>query len=118
MHMLRRLTRIRLVGKLMVWILANMSFIIPVQRLRETATLLAFYHPEPSYPVHILIVPKRAIANLLEITAEDQPFLADLFDCVRQLVQELNLGNGYRLIANGGDFQDFPQLHFHLISEN
>jgi histidine triad (HIT) family protein len=116
--MLKRLTRIRLAGKLIAWILANMSFIIPLQRLYETTTLLAFYHPEPSYPVHILIVPKRAIASLLEITADDQPFLTDLFDCVRQLVEDLDLGKGYRLIANGGHFQDIPQLHFHLISEN
>lgn len=95
-----------------------MSFLIPIQRLRETSTLLAFYHPQPSYPVHILIVPKRAITDLLEITPEDQPFLIDLFACVRELVLELHLDKqGYRLIANGGSFQDIPQLHFHLISE-
>lgn len=95
-----------------------MSFLIPIQRLRETSTLLAFYHPQPSYPVHILIVPKRAITDLLEITPEDQPFLVDLFACVRELVLELHLDKqGYRLIANGGSFQDIPQLRFHLISE-
>ena len=102
---------------LIAWMLAHMSFLIPAQRLRETPTLLAFYHPQPSYPVHILIVPKRAIASLLEITPADQPFLVDLFACVRELVLELHLDQqGYRLIANGGSFQDIPQLHFHLIS--
>lgn len=94
-----------------------MSFAIPAQRLCETSTLLAFYHPQPSYPVHILILPKRAIASLLDITPADQPFLADLFACVRQLVRELHLDEqGYRLIANGGDFQQIAQLHFHLIA--
>jgi histidine triad (HIT) family protein len=106
-----------LITGLIAWMLAHMSFLIPVQRLRETASLLAFYHPQPSYPVHILIVPKRAIASLLEITPADQQFLVDLFTCVRELVQELHLDQqGYRLIANGGDFQDIPQLHFHLIA--
>jgi len=95
-----------------------MSLFIPVQRLRETPTLVAFYHPQPSYPVHILIVPKRAISDLLAIGPADQPFLADLFRCVRELVLELQLDKqGYRLIANGGSFQDIAQLHFHLIAE-
>ena len=115
--MLRRLARTHLAGKLIPWILAHMSFLIPAQRLRESATLVAFYHPQPSYPVHILIVPKKAIASLLEVTPADQPFLIDLFSCVRELVKELDLDKqGYRLIANGGEFQDIPQLHFHLIS--
>ena len=117
MWMLMRFARNRLAGSLIAWMLTHMSFLIPVQRLRETQTLLAFYHPQPSYPVHILIVPKRAISNLLEITPADQPFLVDLFACVRELVLELHLDQrGYRLIANGGDFQEIPQLHFHLIS--
>jgi hypothetical protein len=35
---------------------------------------------------------------------------------VQQLVEKYHLG-AYRLIVNGGDYQDFPQLHFHLISD-
>jgi histidine triad (HIT) family protein len=116
--MLRRLARTRLAGKLIAWMLAHMSFLIPAKRLHETATLVAFYHPQPSYPVHILIVPKRAIASLMDLTPDDQPFLVDLFTCVRELVQELHLDEGgYRLIANGGNFQDIAQLHIHLIAE-
>ena len=118
MRRLRRFARTRLAGSLIAWMLAHMSFLIPIERLRETATLVAFYHPQPSYPVHILIVPKRSIGGLLEITPADQPFLVDLFACVRELVQELQLDkHGYRLIANGGNFQDVAQLHFHLIAE-
>jgi histidine triad (HIT) family protein len=116
--MVRRFARTRPAGKLIAWIMAHMSFLIPAQRLHETATLVAFYHPQPSYPVHILIVPKRAIGSLIDISQADQPFLVDLFDCVRQLVQKLHLDRqGYRLVANGGDFQDIAQLHFHLIAE-
>jgi histidine triad (HIT) family protein len=116
--MLRRIACTRLAGRLLAWVLAHMSFLIPVQRLRETPNLVAFYHPQPSYPIHILIVPKRAITDLLELMPADQPFLVDLFACVRELVQELHLDRqGYRLIANGGKFQDIKQLHFHLIGE-
>src|SRR5574341_1038590 len=97
---------------------AYMSFAIPVKRLRETSTLLAFYHPQPSYPFHILIVPRRSIARLVDLTPADADFMADLFQTVAALVEEFHLADaGYRLIANGGAYQDVPQLHFHLISE-
>ena len=94
-----------------------MSFAIPVQRLRETARLMAFHHPRPSYPVHILLVPKKAIADLAALTAADADFMLDLFSTVQSLVVEFQLEKaGYRLITNGGPYQALPQLHFHLIS--
>jgi histidine triad (HIT) family protein len=112
------LARTRLVGGLLREVFNHMSFVIPVQRLRETPTLIAFYHPSPSYPVHILLVPKRAYASLLDLLPEDADFQRDLFVTVQGLVRELGLeGRGYRLITNGGPAQDVPLLHFHLISE-
>ena len=105
-----------LLAPLLGWIFAHMSFAIPVQRLRETETLLAFHHPKPSYPFHVLLVPKRAIASLKELDPKDSVFLADLYSTVQSLVEEFQL-SAYRLIVNGGEYQDFPQLHFHLIAD-
>lgn len=94
-----------------------MSFAIPTRRLRETDSLLAFHHPRPVYPVHILLIPKKAVRGLEALTAEDSDFYIDLFRVVESLVDELDLANeGYRLIVNGGKYQEFPQLHFHLVS--
>jgi histidine triad (HIT) family protein len=98
------------------WIFANMSFAIPVKRLRETETLMAFHHPRPSYQFHVLLVPKKAIASLKDFDAKDAVFLSDLYSTVQSLVEEFHL-TAYRLIVNGGEYQDFPQLHFHLVSE-
>lgn len=105
-------------GRLVVgWILGHMSFAIPVNRLRETKTLIAFHHPRPSYPVHILLVPKKAISELSALAQDDIDFLEDLFGSVKSLVAELELDSaGYRLVVNGGQYQEFPHLHFHLIS--
>ncbi len=94
-----------------------MSHIIPVQRLRETQTLVAFHHPRPGYPVHVLLVPKKALGRLADLTAADSDFLADVFKTVQDLVEEQDLEEaGYRLIINGGKYQDVAQLHFHLVS--
>ena len=98
------------------WIFAHMSFVIPVQRLRETATLLAFYHPKPAYPFHVVLVPKKSVASLMKLDSQDSVFLSDLYATVQSLVDEFHL-TAYRLIVNGGEYQDFPQLHFHLISD-
>lgn len=108
------------VGRLLIgWIFAHMSFAIPVNRLRDTDKLLVFHHPRPSYPVHILLVPKKAIESLADLQADDDTFLAEVFHVTQELVKELDLTtSGYRLIVNGGEYQDVPQLHFHLISGN
>ena len=106
------------VGRILTgWIFAHMSFAIPVKRLRETDTLMAFYHPKPDHPFHVLIVPKKAVPKLMDFDAADSAFLTDLFSTVQSLVKEFHL-SAYRLIVNGGDYQDFPQLHFHLISDS
>jgi histidine triad (HIT) family protein len=115
--LLFRLSKTRFAGLVIGWIFAHMSFIIPVNRLHETETLLAFYHPKPSYPVHILIVPKKARRELKNLTHADSDFMIDLFATVQTLVADLDLEQtGYRLICNGGAYQDVPQLHFHLVS--
>ena len=100
------------------WVFAHMTFAIPVNRLRETDTLIAFQHPAPSHPVHILLVPKRAYRMLLDVPPDATDFLRDLVEAVQSLVREYDLESaGYRLITNGGVYQDVPHLHFHLIAE-
>jgi histidine triad (HIT) family protein len=98
------------------WIFAHMSFAIPVKRLRETPNLIAFQHPSPSYKFHVLIVPKRQAKTLAELDPQDTAFLTDLYSTAQSLVDEFDL-KAYRLIVNGGEYQDFPHLHFHLISD-
>ena len=95
-----------------------MSQLLPLDRLAETGTLIAFRHPQPAYPFHVLIVPKSQVASLEALDPADSDFLTDLYATVQSLVKQFDLGaSGYRLIVNGGKFQDFPQLHFHLISD-
>lgn len=105
-------------GALLGWVFSNLSFVLPVDRLAETETLIAFHHPDPSYTTHILLVPKRKYKSVLEIPSDDIDFMRDLFDTVKKLVHISGLEElGYRLVVNGGDAQDIPQLHFHLISD-
>jgi histidine triad (HIT) family protein len=97
------------------WIFAHMSFVIPARRLRETDALLAFQHPKPSHPFHVILIPKKDIRSFADLDPTDA-FLADLVRAVQSLVVEYHL-TAYRLIVNGGKYQDFPHLHFHLVSD-
>lgn len=114
--MLRKFFRLRFIAFLIGWIFAHMSFVLPVKRLRETPNLIAFRHPSPGYKFHLLIVPKKEVQSLSDLDPMDTAFLTDLYSTVQSLVKEYNL-KAYRLIVNGGEYQDFPHLHFHLISD-
>jgi len=105
-------------GRVLIgWVFAKMNLLLPLDRLRQTETLIAFQHPKPGYPFHVLIVPRKAVQTLADFDANDTAFLTDLFSTVQSLVNEFHL-SAYRLIVNGGEYQDFPQLHFHLISDS
>ena len=113
-----RLARTWLGEFLLGLIFSCFSFAIPVNKLRDTETLIAFFHPQPSYPTHILLVPKRKYRSLIDVSPDDVELMKDLIDVVSSLVEEFDLQTaGYRLIVNGGESQDVKLLHFHLISD-
>ena len=115
MNLLYRLVNTPVGRFLTGWVFAHMSFAIPAKRLRETDTLLAFHHPQPAYPFHVIILPKKDIRSFADLEPAD-PFLKDLVAVAQSLIAEYHLP-AYRLIVNGGEYQEFPHLHFHLISE-
>lgn len=99
------------------WLFAHMSFILPLDRLLETKYWLVFRHPQPAYPVHILFVPKKTLTNLLALSTKETDLIKELLDNIQNIIVELGLEeSGYRLITNGGAYQEIPQLHFHLVS--
>jgi histidine triad (HIT) family protein len=93
-----------------------MSYALPVKRIKQTEALLVFHHPSPEYDIHILLVPKKAIADLNALTDLDDQLILEVFRTVKLLVEEFDLTD-YRLIVNAGDYQKVPQLHFHLVSD-
>ena len=105
-------------GLFLHWIFATSSFLIPGEKLVETNSIIAFHHPSPSYPLHILLVPRSRLRSLDDLPSADLVFERDLFQAVHDLVEEFDLKRcGYRLIANGGSHQEVDHLHFHLVSD-
>lgn len=98
-------------------LIKHASFLIPGKRLRESPDWLAIQHPQPVYPVHLLVLSKRNYNNWLAIPATDSALLSELVDITQSLISEYEMDtSGYRLIINGGKYQEFPHLHIHLVS--
>ncbi len=115
---LLRFARSKIGSYLVSWLFAYLSFLIPVKRVVESDDLLAFHHPKPSYPVHILLVPKVAISGINELSTSDGGLLLEVMKLAQNLITKLGPSpSGYRLVLNAGAYQEVPQLHFHLISE-
>lgn len=85
----------------------------------EDETIFAFHDISPEAPVHILVVPKKHIANLLETAPEDAKILTDILTTsIPRIVKEQGLEEkGFRLVVNtkedGG--QTVGHLHFHIL---
>lgn len=90
---------------------------MPCEKVFESETLLAFKDIAPQAPVHLLIVPKKEIADLQSLQPEDLDLMADVVSCAQKLAKEFGIEHGYRLITNNGSEggQAVFHLHFHLI---
>ena len=90
---------------------------IPGNIAYEDDKILAFHDLDPQGPVHVLIIPKKHIASLDDVEAEDQELMGYILTKVKDIAKDLGLTNGYRLVVNCGEdgFQTVKHLHFHLI---
>lgn len=91
---------------------------IPSTIVYEDDDVLAFKDIKPVAPVHVVIVPKRHIANVNELTPENASVLGEIHLAAKRVAAELGIANkGYRLINNcGADAgQTVFHLHYHLV---
>jgi histidine triad (HIT) family protein len=90
---------------------------IPSTVVYQDEDVFAFRDINPQAPQHILIIPKRHIPSIVELTLEDGPILAHLFTVTNKLAQDLQLERGYRVVTNVGKDagQSVLHLHFHLL---
>jgi histidine triad (HIT) family protein len=87
-----------------------------VEKVAETENVLAYYHTNPFYPVHIVVIPKRHINSLLTLEEEDNDLLLELFAVIKKVAAQVTEEHGAsRVMTNLGDYQDSKHLHFHVI---
>ncbi len=91
---------------------------IPSNIVYEDESVIAFKDLNPVAPVHILVVPKKHISALSEVSEEDITLLGKILYACKKIAKTLpECDDGYRIINNCGDNagQTVKHIHFHII---
>lgn len=91
---------------------------IPTEFLYEDDTLVVFRDINPHAPVHILIVPRRHIRSINDLTEEDREIISHTIMVGKEIAKDQSVNSsGYKLLFNveRGGGQVIFHLHMHLI---
>ena len=95
-----------------------MSGEIPARKAYEDDDVFAFHDINPQAPVHMLVIPRRHIASLDDVTDETAGLLTKVVTRTAQLARDLQLNaDGYRVVTNTGAAagQTVFHIHVHLL---
>lgn len=91
---------------------------IPSDIVYEDDKIIAFKDVNPVAPVHVLIIPKEHIASAMDITEENAPVAAHIFNTAKKIAEIMGIEkSGFRIVNNCGENagQTVFHMHFHLI---
>lgn len=90
---------------------------IPAKIVHEDELCMAFHDVSPQAPTHVLVIPKKELANLAATANEDQALLGHLLLTAKKVANQLGLDNGYRTVINCGrdGGQSVDHLHIHIL---
>jgi histidine triad (HIT) family protein len=91
---------------------------IPSETLYQDEEVIAFRDINPLAPTHVLIIPKRHIVSLAQLTDDEMPLIGHMARVANQLAREEGVAeSGYRLVISSGEQggQIVPHLHMHLL---
>lgn len=90
---------------------------IPSRKVYEDDEILGFHDINPQAPVHFMLMPKRHVASLAEVTMDDAGMLGRILALAGRLAKEQGSPDGFRTIINTGRIgrQDVMHLHVHVV---
>jgi histidine triad (HIT) family protein len=88
---------------------------IPSRKIYEDEEVLAFHDISPQAPVHVLVVPKKHIAKISDISEHDEGLIGKLVHTSKKVATDLGiLDDGFRLVINNGESANQTVFHIHL----
>jgi histidine triad (HIT) family protein len=87
---------------------------IPADIVFEDDRVLVFKDINPAAPTHVLVIPKKPIAKVEDMTEADEPLLGHMVYVATQVAKDLGLEGGYRLVMNNGNEGGQTVFHIHL----
>ena len=87
---------------------------IPADIVYEDELCLAFRDVNPQAPTHVLLIPKKEIARLVDASTHDAALLGHLVLAANKVAELLGVGDAYRLVVNNGAGAGQSVFHLHL----
>lgn len=89
---------------------------IDADRVYEDDRCIAFRDINPTAPTHVLVIPRKPIARLAEMEADDEPLVGHLMRVATQVAEQEGLKD-FRVVVNNGEGagQSVFHLHLHVI---
>lgn len=84
----------------------------------ETDHVVAFDDISPQAPVHVLVIPRKHMDTLQDLSVEDGHVWREMLDLVQRVAESKGIvQSGYRVVTNAGpdSGQEVPHLHLHVI---
>lgn len=90
---------------------------IPTDVVYEDDLIAVFRDAAPEAPVHVLMVPKKHIASLNDLTVDDMRLMGHMMLKIKEIAVQEGLDNGYRTVINTGEDgqQTVQHLHIHIL---
>lgn len=91
---------------------------VPADVVHDDEWVLAFRDIDPKAPVHLLVIPRKHIASVMELEPEDGEAMGRAMLAARRLARENGLSErGFRIAVNCGPDagQSVSHVHLHLL---
>jgi histidine triad (HIT) family protein len=91
---------------------------IPAEIVYEDDLCMAFKDINPAAPTHLIVIPKKEIPTVNDVSEADEEIVGHLFLAMGKIAAQLGLDGGYRVVTNCGRDagQEVMHLHFHLLA--
>ena len=92
---------------------------IPADIIYEQDNIIVIRDINPQAKTHLLIIPKKEIPTLNDITDEDSSLMSELFFVAKKVAKKLNIDEWYSLRLNVWErwWQEVFHIHLHLLSD-
>ncbi|MBV8516806.1 MAG: histidine triad nucleotide-binding protein [Acidobacteria bacterium] len=88
---------------------------IPAKKVHEDADVVAFHDINPQAPTHVLVIPRKHISALDELTDADAATIGTTIVRATEIARELHLEQeGYRVVINNGEGAGQTVFHIHV----
>ena len=88
---------------------------IPAKLVAQTPECVAFRDVNPQAPLHVLVIPKRHISTLNDLTAADDSLIGEMTRRASAIAKERGYdASGYRTVINCNSAAGQTVFHIHL----